>query len=126
MYMHNQDSGTGSIFIKPVFMFLTTAAATFAQPNIRTDIDFDNYDLEIIIQSGGEEINPYYSLNGNNSFYDELTHSSHMDISSLVEDSYNQIQELGFLIVNEEMDKEIDSYFAKINAKKTKKVILIN
>ena len=123
MYIYDIDSRTGSTFVKPAFILLTTAATTFAHPNVNTDIDLTDYNLQVVTQSKSENINPYYSLSDNISFYNEIINTSPSELDSLIRDSYNQVQELGFISVNEEMDRKIDSYFTKKSALKIKKVI---
>ncbi len=123
MYAPYKDNGTGSIIIKPAFILLATAASTFAYPTVSIDFDYNNDELQIIAQSEKRDLNPYYSVDDHTSFYDEITNGSYSDVDSLIVNSYAQLQQLSFLTIDEEVDREIDSYFAKKRMSKIKTVI---
>lgn len=123
MYATYNEYGTGTTLIKPAFMLAMTAASTFAGVMIDVNTGLNNNELQIVTQNEVKDLNPYYNVNNNTSFYDEITNGSYTEIDSLIKNSMTQLQQLSFLTVDEEVDREIDSYFAKKRMSKVKTVI---
>ncbi len=123
MYAPYNEHGTGTTLIKPAFMLAMTAASTFAYATIDVNAGCNNNALQIVTQNEVKDLNPYYNVSNNTSFYDEITNGSYSEIDSLIKNSMTQLQQLSFLTVDEEVDREIDLYFAKKRMSKVKTVI---
>lgn len=113
-------SGTSITFMT---MFLTAASIAYANmPNDVIKID------ESIVkhQSHGNSYGiTAFTNNRQASFYNGLvqTDTSYMEPVQIVEHAIQQINTLSFMQVDEEIDREIDKYFAGKRAKKVKKIL---
>ncbi|HFS67156.1 MAG TPA: hypothetical protein ENK67_02990 [Flavobacteriia bacterium] len=126
MYKNFQEQKSGSTMITPMFMLLATAASAMSNQGTLSSSSQD-YQKNITVQTENYGMNfklDPYSINKSSSYYEKsIENNTNTDSAiNIVHKAITQINNLNFITVNNDTDKEIDRYFSNLKHKKIKKI----
>lgn len=126
MYKNFQEQKSGSTMITPMFMLLATAASAMSNQGTLSSSSQD-YQKNITVQTENYGMNfklDPYSINKSSSYYEKsIENNTNTDSAiNIVHKAITQINNLNFITVNNDTDKEIDRYFSNLKPKKIKKI----
>lgn len=126
MYKNFNEQKSGSTTITPMFMLLVTAASVMGGQG-GLPVNSYNYEESTTFQTENYGMNfnqDPYIINNSLSYHEKsIEHNVDTDsVLSIVNTAITQINSLNFINVNNDIDKEIDSYFSSLAPKKIKKI----